>query len=95
MYIRWIWDQIVVDMLHCIQQRRPLPSSRVFEDVAQDYVKKTVTIDTHPHLNMNLASIHPCRHAEVMKKIIERMGDGVSAGLAEKEDQESGIRVDQ
>ncbi|CDH59141.1 ubiquitin-like-conjugating enzyme atg3 [Lichtheimia corymbifera JMRC:FSU:9682] len=76
------------------EQRRPLPSSRVFEDVAQDYVKKTVTIDTHPHLNMNLASIHPCRHAEVMKKIIERMGDGVSAGLAEK-DQEAGIRVDQ
>lgn len=71
-----------------------MPSSRVFEDVAQDYVKKTVTIDTHPHLNMNLASIHPCRHAEVMKKIIERMGDGVSAGLAEK-DQEAGIRVDQ
>lgn len=57
-------------------------------------MKKTVTIDTHPHLNMNLASIHPCRHAEVMKKIIERMGDGVSAGLAEK-DQEAGIRVDQ
>lgn len=29
-----------------------------------------------------------------MKKIIERMGDGVSAGLAEK-GQEAGIRVDQ
>ncbi|KAI7857621.1 autophagocytosis associated protein [Circinella umbellata] len=76
------------------EQRRPLPSSRVFEDVNQDYVKKTVTIDTHPHLNMNLASIHPCKHAEVMQKIIERMGDGVSAGLAEK-GQETGIRVDQ
>ncbi|KAI9321438.1 autophagocytosis associated protein [Dichotomocladium elegans] len=76
------------------EQRHPLPSGRVFEDVAQDYVKKTVTIDQHPHLNMNLASIHPCKHADVMKKIIERMGDGVSAGFAEK-DQEPGIRVDQ
>ncbi|ORZ01563.1 autophagocytosis associated protein [Syncephalastrum racemosum] len=76
------------------EERRPLPSSRVFEDVAQDYVKKTVTIEPHPHLSMNLASIHPCKHAEVMKKIIERMGDGVSAGLADK-NQETGIRVDQ
>lgn len=71
-----------------------MPSNKVFEDVAQDYVKKTVTIDPHPHLNMNLASIHPCKHASVMKRIIERMGDGVSAGLAEKGEQ-AGIRVDQ
>lgn len=76
------------------EQRRPLTSTQVFEDVSQDYVKKTVTIETHPHLALSLASIHPCKHAEVMKKIIERMGDGKSAGL-DTEDEESGIRVDQ
>ncbi|KAL0094093.1 autophagocytosis protein [Phycomyces blakesleeanus] len=75
------------------EERRPLTSQQVFEDVTQDYVKKTVTIETHPHLNLSLASIHPCKHAEVMKKIIERMGDGVNAGLASNED--TGIRVDQ
>ncbi|KAI9027354.1 autophagocytosis protein [Phycomyces nitens] len=75
------------------EERRPLTSQQVFEDVTQDYVKKTVTIETHPHLNLSLASIHPCKHAEVMKKIIERMGDGVNAGLAANED--TGIRVDQ
>ncbi|KAG0748825.1 hypothetical protein G6F57_002784 [Rhizopus arrhizus] len=69
------------------EERRPLTSTQVFEDVSQDYVKKTVTIETHPHLSLNLASIHPCKHAEVMKKIIERMSN--------KEDEESTIRVDQ
>ncbi|CAG8533258.1 11972_t:CDS:2 [Acaulospora colombiana] len=55
--------------------RRPLTSTQIFEDVSQDYAKKTVTIETHPHLNMSLASIHPCRHAQVMKKIIEKMNE--------------------
>ncbi|CEI91861.1 Putative Autophagy-related protein 3 [Rhizopus microsporus] len=68
------------------EERRPLTSTQVFEDVSQDYVKKTVTIETHPHLSLNLASIHPCKHAEVMKKIIERMSS---------KDEENGIRVDQ
>lgn len=77
------------------EQRRPLTSTQVFEDVSQDYVKKTVTIETHPHLALSLASIHPCKHAEVMKKIIERMGDGKSAGLDNTEDEDTGIRVDQ
>ena len=80
------------------EERRPLTSAQVFEDVSPDYVKKTVTIETHPHLALSLASIHPCKHAEVMKKIIERMGDGKSAGLGGNEDaneEESGIRVDQ
>ncbi|CAO3630582.1 unnamed protein product [Cunninghamella echinulata] len=74
------------------EQRRPLTSHQVFEDVNQDYVKKTVTIEPHPHLNLNLASIHPCKHAEVMKKIIERLGNGVSAGVAIQGEE---IRVDQ
>ncbi|CAG8432806.1 11486_t:CDS:2 [Diversispora eburnea] len=57
------------------EHRRPLTSTQIFEDISQDYAKKTVTIETHPHLNMSLASIHPCRHAQVMKKIIEKMNE--------------------
>ncbi|KAI9480519.1 MAG: autophagocytosis protein [Benjaminiella poitrasii] len=75
------------------EQRRPLTSTQVFEDVSPDYVKKTVTIETHPHLSLSLASIHPCKHAEVMKKIIERMGDGKTSGIGQED--ENGIRVDQ
>ncbi|GJP37296.1 hypothetical protein CLOM_g6129 [Closterium sp. NIES-68] len=52
------------------EQRQPLAAERVFEDVSQDHVKKTVTIDDHPHLPGKYASVHPCKHAAVMKKII-------------------------
>jgi ubiquitin-like-conjugating enzyme ATG3 len=36
-----------------------------------DYANKTVTIENHPHLGIKEASIHPCNHAKVMKKIID------------------------
>ncbi|PVU92895.1 hypothetical protein BB561_003561 [Smittium simulii] len=49
-----------------------LKPSLIFEDISQDHAKKTVTIEPHPHLNIQIASIHPCNHANVMKKIIER-----------------------
>ncbi|CAI5532298.1 unnamed protein product [Closterium sp. Naga37s-1] len=52
------------------EERQPLAAEKVFEDVSQDHVKKTVTIDDHPHLPGKYASVHPCKHAAVMKKII-------------------------
>ncbi|OZJ05339.1 hypothetical protein BZG36_01558 [Bifiguratus adelaidae] len=70
------------------EHRRPLTTSQIFHDVSQDYAHKTVTIETHPHLNMSLASIHPCKHAAVMKKIMERMDDGSG-------DEDHALRVDQ
>jgi len=36
-----------------------------------DYAKKTVTMEPHPHIGNKQASIHPCNHAKVMKKIID------------------------
>jgi ubiquitin-like-conjugating enzyme ATG3 len=36
-----------------------------------DYANKTVTFEAHPHLALKHASIHPCNHAKVMKKIID------------------------
>jgi ubiquitin-like-conjugating enzyme ATG3 len=47
--------------------------SLVYRDVSEDHAKKTVTIDIHPHLGIPYANIHPCRHAQVMKKIIDIM----------------------
>jgi ubiquitin-like-conjugating enzyme ATG3 len=32
-----------------------------------------VTVKPHPHLGLPYASIHPCRHADVMKKIVGNM----------------------
>ena len=37
----------------------------------QDHLNKTVTLEQHPHLPPpSRLSVHPCRHAEVMKKIM-------------------------
>lgn len=52
--------------------------------ISQDHAHKTVTVETFPHLSADLASVHPCKHAAVMKKIIDQYS------TSEKE-----IRVDQ
>lgn len=48
-----------------------LSESEIFEDIMADYAKKTVTMEPHPHLGVKQASIHPCNHSKVMKKIID------------------------
>nr|XP_014342360.1 PREDICTED: ubiquitin-like-conjugating enzyme ATG3 [Latimeria chalumnae] len=59
------------------EQRQPLVVEEMYEDISQDHVKKTVTIENHPHLPPPaMCSVHPCRHAEVMKKIIETVAEG-------------------
>ncbi|CAO1613836.1 unnamed protein product [Sympodiomycopsis kandeliae] len=56
----------------------PLKTSSIFEDISNDYAQKTVTIEPFPHSNsLSTASIHPCKHANVMKKVIERMDNSV------------------
>ncbi|CAO1635367.1 unnamed protein product [Parajaminaea phylloscopi] len=56
----------------------PLKPSQIFEDISSDYAQKTVTIEPFPHsATMSTASVHPCKHASVMKKVIERMDAGV------------------
>ncbi|RZB93461.1 Autophagy-related protein 3 isoform D [Glycine soja] len=53
------------------ESRMLLQPELVLEDVSQDHAHKTVTIEDHPHLPGKHASIHPCRHGAVMKKIID------------------------
>ncbi|XP_020215316.1 autophagy-related protein 3 isoform X1 [Cajanus cajan] len=53
------------------ESRMLLQPELVLEDVSQDHARKTVTIEDHPHLPGKHASIHPCRHGAVMKKIID------------------------
>ncbi|KQJ97797.1 autophagy-related protein 3 [Brachypodium distachyon] len=54
------------------ESRMPLKPELVFEDISQDHARKTVTIEDHPHfLAGKHASVHPCKHAAVMKKIID------------------------
>uniref|UniRef100_A0A8C5L0Q7 Ubiquitin-like-conjugating enzyme ATG3 n=1 Tax=Jaculus jaculus TaxID=51337 RepID=A0A8C5L0Q7_JACJA len=59
------------------EQRQPLTVELLYEDISQDHVKKTVTIENHPHLSSSpMCSVHPCRHAAVLKKIIETVAEG-------------------
>ncbi|XP_037302495.1 ubiquitin-like-conjugating enzyme ATG3, partial [Manduca sexta] len=55
------------------ENRTLLSVEAMYEDVSQDHAKKTVTMESHPHLSgPSMASVHPAgEHAEVMKKIIE------------------------
>ena len=49
----------------------PLGFKEIMEDIQTEYINKTVTYENHPHLPLLLVSIHPCRHAKVMKKLMK------------------------
>ncbi|KAI0989286.1 hypothetical protein GJ496_010188 [Pomphorhynchus laevis] len=54
------------------RQKRPLTIDEMYEDVSADHANKTVTIERHPYLSpLLMASVHPCRHASLMKKLIQ------------------------
>ncbi|MGH0126757.1 UNVERIFIED_CONTAM: hypothetical protein FKN15_040411 [Acipenser sinensis] len=43
------------------EDRQPLTVDQMYEDISQDHVKKTVTIENHPHLPPPaMCSVHPC-----------------------------------
>jgi len=53
----------------------PLNPNKILEDIHADYTHKTVTIDQHPNLNSQWAGVHPCRHSEMMKRMMDRMAE--------------------
>lgn len=59
------------------ESRKPLSIEEMYSDISSDYAKKTVTMEDHPHIpGPPMACVHPCRHAEVMKKIIQTVEEG-------------------
>lgn len=56
-----------------LQNKNPLTPAQVFQDVPADHAFKTMTMEPFPHSGQQLASVHPCKHASVMKKFIDRM----------------------
>ncbi|GAA5852734.1 hypothetical protein JCM9279_003950 [Rhodotorula babjevae] len=61
------------------EHKRPLPPTSALDDVSSDHALKTVTIEPFPHsaAGLAIASVHPCKHSAVMKKVIERMDGNV------------------
>ncbi len=62
---------------------QPLRPEEVFEDVLSDYKSKTVTVDPHPHTGLPSASLHPCRHAEMMRASVQQQ---LARGLTPRAD---------
>jgi ubiquitin-like-conjugating enzyme ATG3 len=64
--------------LDAAQNGTPLVPEQIFQDVTAEHAFKTVTIEAFPHsTSLQAASVHPCKHASVMRKLIERMNAGV------------------
>lgn len=62
------------------EARQPLTQGEVLEDISVDHALKTVTLEAHPHISTGAglhASIHPCKHAQVMQKLSSEL---VAAG---------------
>jgi len=55
------------------EYQNPLTSKQIMEDISNDHMNKTATVEAHPHTGRQAVSIHPCKHSEVMKKICDRM----------------------
>jgi len=66
------------------ENKNPLKPEEVLHDISQDHVNKTVTVASHPHTTIPQAYIHPCRHAAVMKRILQRM---IESGRTPRVDQ--------
>jgi ubiquitin-like-conjugating enzyme ATG3 len=58
----------------------------MMEDIVGDYKDKTVTIEDFPYFsnNIKMASVHPCKHASVMKTLLDR-ADGALKIRREKQ----------
>ncbi|KAJ5794820.1 Autophagy-related protein 3 [Penicillium paradoxum] len=52
----------------------PLKPHLMMEDIVGDYKDKTVTLEDFPWFDnsVKMASVHPCRHASVMKTLLDR-----------------------
>lgn len=74
----------------------PLLPQQMYEDINNDYKDKTATIESLPvSHNTTSVSIHPCKHASVMK-VLMKHSQRKAVEVADQEDApDTGVRVDQ
>ncbi|KAI4246143.1 MAG: hypothetical protein L6R40_002095 [Gallowayella cf. fulva] len=83
---------------------QPLPPAQMMEDIVGDYADKTVTLEDFPFFDagVKMASVHPCRHASVMKVLLDRADAALKLrlsrlrrhGQGEKSTGDDGKRVE-
>jgi ubiquitin-like-conjugating enzyme ATG3 len=56
----------------------------MMEDIVGDYKDKTVTLEDFPFFDsgIKMASVHPCKHASVMKVLLDRADAALKLRLA-------------
>ncbi|KFY13106.1 hypothetical protein V492_03483 [Pseudogymnoascus sp. VKM F-4246] len=74
-------------------ENHPLPPRLMLQDIMGDYTDKTVTLENFPHDpdGTQMASIHPCKHAELMKTLFHRADNALKI---RREKQRKGLVVD-
>uniref|UniRef100_M4BYE5 Uncharacterized protein n=1 Tax=Hyaloperonospora arabidopsidis (strain Emoy2) TaxID=559515 RepID=M4BYE5_HYAAE len=78
------------------ERNAPLSGDQMFEDIMQDYANRTVTMEPHPHRSSLVhASIHPCQHGAVMKRIIANLKARVPGDMETEEQVANELRCDQ
>lgn len=62
----------------------PLPPHLMMEDIVGDYKDKTVTLEEFPFFDagVKMASVHPCKHASVMKVLLDRADAALKLRMA-------------
>ncbi|KAI4215420.1 MAG: hypothetical protein LQ351_002320 [Letrouitia transgressa] len=65
---------------------QPLPPHQMMDDIVGDYADKTVTLEDFPFFDhgAKMASVHPCRHASVMKTLLDRADAALKLRLAKR-----------
>ncbi|KAL8946942.1 MAG: hypothetical protein Q9222_006726 [Ikaeria aurantiellina] len=69
----------------------------MMEDIVGDYADKTVTLEDFPFFDagVKMASVHPCRHASVMKVLLDRADAALKLRLSKlKTGKEDGVKID-
>lgn len=63
---------------------QPLEPQLMMEDIVGDYKDKTVTLEDFPFFDagIKMASVHPCKHASVMKVLLDRADAALKLRLA-------------
>ena len=64
----------------------------MMEDIVGDYADKTVTLEDFPFFDtgVKMASIHPCKHASVMKVLLDRADAAMKIRLEKMRKGEGG-----
>ena len=77
----------------------PLPPHLMMEDIVGDYKDKTVTLEDFPFLEsaaiVKMASVHPCRHASVMKILLDRADAALKIRMRKQREARSRESVQQ